>query len=106
MNNELKTLLMRLIELERPEKIKEFCLPIWNQPFFFNIDKAKAITISYSPTDKGARVNYAETYEKYKQNNSILSTEDIFNILYNFKKERYWRKNFDVIFNSLNIKEY
>lgn len=105
MNDELKKLLMRLIELERPEEIKQFCLPIWNQPFFFNIDQSKAITISYAPTDKGARLNYLDTYEKYKQNNSYLSTEDIFNILYNFKKEHYWRKNFDRIFNALGIKE-
>ena len=34
MNDELKNLLMSLIELERPEEIKQFCLPIWNQPFF------------------------------------------------------------------------
>lgn len=105
MNDELKNLLINLIELERPDIIKDCCLPIWNQPFFFNIDKSKAITISYSPTDKGARVNYFDIYEKYKNDNSYLSSEDIFNLLYNFKKEKYWRNNFDKIFSSLGINE-
>lgn len=105
MNDELKKKLLELIKLERPAEIQEYCLPIWNQPFFFNIDKAKAITISYSPTDKGARVNYSDVYEKYKQDNSCLSSEDIFNLLYNFKKEKKWRNNFDKIFSSLGIND-
>lgn len=105
MNINLKNLLTSLIELERPEEIKKYCLPIWNQPFFFKIDKSKAITISYSPTDKGARVNYQSIYEKYKQDHNSLSTQDIFNLLYNFKKENYWRRNFDKIFSALGINE-
>lgn len=105
MSNELKGLLMDLIRLERPQEIKSYCSPVWNQPFFFKIDKSKAITISYSPSDKGARVNYSHIYEKYKQDNNSLSAEDIFDLLYNFKKETYWRRNFDKIFSALGIGE-
>ena len=105
MNKELKDLLISLIEQERPETIKEFCYPIWNQPFFYNIDKSKVITVSYAPTDKGARVNYSDLYEKYKRDNNYLSGEDVFNILYTFKKEDYWRRNYDKIFSTMGIKE-
>lgn len=49
--NELHKLMIKAIEEKRDEKIVAACLDIWNQPFFYKIDKAKALTISYAPTD-------------------------------------------------------
>lgn len=101
--SEIKDLMIKAIEEERPEDIDKVCLPIWNQPFFFKIDKAKAITISYSPTDKGARTNYKAELEKYKKDKSSMSSEAIYDLLYNFKKEVYWRKRFDTILEALGV---
>lgn len=103
--NEIKELMIKAIKEERPVEIQHVCRKIWNQPFFFKIDKAKCITISYAPTDKGATKNYANIYEKYKHNKNSVTVEQIFHILYHFKKEVYWRKNYDIIFSTLNVKD-
>ncbi len=95
-------MLLNAIEYPRPENIQQVCLPIWNQPFFYKIDKAQALTISYNPTDKGARTNYPEQIARYNINGSFDSKE-IFDLLYHFKKENYWRKNYDLLFNTLGI---
>ena len=101
MNNEIRNLMLEAIEYKRPDSIQAVCLPIWNQPFFYKIDKAKILTVSYNPTDKGARLNYPHYIQKYK--NGELATKDIFDLLYNFKKEGYWRKNYDLIFDYLGF---
>lgn len=101
-NDEIKKLMMEAIEYPRPKQIENFCSPIWNQPFFYKIDMAQALTISYNPTDKGARTNYPAQVAKY-QAQGHLPTEEIYEILYNFKKENYWRKNYDIIFNTLGV---
>ncbi|MDE5602082.1 MAG: hypothetical protein K2J16_06255, partial [Clostridia bacterium] len=62
----IKELMMQAIEYPRPAQIEQFCLPIWNQPFFYKIDKAQALTISYNPTDNGAKTNYPEQVKRYK----------------------------------------
>lgn len=77
-------------------------LPVWNQPFFYKIDKAKVLTISYNPIDKGARDNYPNLINRYK-NCENISSEEIFETLYNFKKESYWRKFYDLIFGTLGF---
>lgn len=101
--NIIKEIMLKAIAEPRPNAIVPFCRPVWNQPFFFQLDCAKAITISYAPTDKGARTNYADIYNRYRENKESLSAEDIYNILYDFKKERYWRNKYDRIFASLGI---
>lgn len=105
MNEELKELMVKAIKEERPIEIRHLCREVWNQPFFFKIDKAKVITISYAPTDKGAATNYLSIYDKYKKDKSTLSPEQIYDLLNNFKKEIYWRKKYDRIFTSLGILE-
>ncbi len=60
------------------------------------------MTISYNPTDKGARTNYPDLIERYIRDGNITA-EEIFDLLYNFKKENYWRKYFDLLFNTLGI---
>lgn len=105
MQSEIKKLMINAIKEERPDAIKKVCREVWNQPFFFKIDKAKCLTLSYAPTDKGAATNYFNIYEKYKQNNDFLTAEQIYDLLYNFKKEVYWRSKFDRIFSQLGIDE-
>ncbi len=105
MKNELYDLMIKAIKEERHPLIKADCREIWNQPFFYRIDKAKVITLSYAPTDKGAQKNYTSIYEKYKKDKNSLTAEEIYEILYNFQKEVYWRKWYDKIFTSLGIKE-
>ncbi|MCH5159179.1 MAG: hypothetical protein J1F33_08300 [Clostridiales bacterium] len=101
---EIKDLMMQAIRYPRPVEISRACLPVWNQPFFYKIDKAKALTISYNPTDKGAKTNYPEQVAHYIKH-GFLPAEEIYEILYNFKKEYYWRKNYDLLFRALNIPE-
>lgn len=101
MNETIKRLMLQAIEEKRPEVISSVCLPIWNQPFFYKIDKAKVLTISYNPTDKGARTNYPYLIDEYLKNG--LSSEKIFETLYTFKKENQWRKNYDLIFGCLGF---
>lgn len=102
MNQRIKQLMLEAIEYQRPQIIAPFMLPIWNQPFFYKIDKAEALTISYNPTDKGAKNNYPQLVEEYKRKGHIES-ERIFDLLYNFKKEIYWRRTYDIIFTELGI---
>lgn len=102
MINDIKEVLLEAIQYPRPEEVQKVCLPIWNQPFFYKIDKARALTISYNPTDKGARINYPELVSRYKKN-EFGNAEEIFDLLYNFKKEVYWRKYYDLFFGILNI---
>lgn len=102
MHNQIKELMLEAIQYPRPENIRKVCSPVWNQPFFYKIDKARAITISYNPTDKGARTNYPKQVAQYISN-GFLPAEEIFDILYNFKKEYDWRKNYDIIFDILGI---
>lgn len=102
MNNEIKNLLIEAINYPRPPKIQEVCLPIWNQPFFYKIDKAHALTISYNPTDKGAKTNYPDLLSRYARN-KFGSAEEIFDLLYNFKKETCWRKYYDLLLGTLGI---
>ena len=102
MNNQIKELMLEAIRYPRPENIQKVCLPVWNQPFFYKIDKAQALTISYNPTDKGARTNYPEQVARYKKQ-GFLPEEEIFDILYNFKKENHWRKYYDILFQALGI---
>ncbi|MDE7158700.1 MAG: hypothetical protein K2N74_03910, partial [Clostridiales bacterium] len=102
MDNKIKNLLLEAIRYPRPEAIQKVCLPIWNQPFFFQIDKARALTISYNPTDKGARTNYPGLLARYLKND-FGDAEEIFDLLYNFKKEIYWRKHYDLFFETLGI---
>lgn len=104
MDEQLKNLMIKAIEEERHPKILPFCRQIWNQPFFYKLDKAKALTISYSPTDKGARTNYPHLLERYKKGQ--LTIEEIFNTLYNFKEEPHWRRNFNIIFDQLGISSF
>ena len=105
MNNKIiENLMKEAIEYKRLPQIQRVCLPVWNQPFFYKIDKAKVITLSYNPTDKGARTNYPYYVRQYTQN-GYLDTNTILDILYNFKKEEYWRKNYDLIFNIIGIDE-
>lgn len=102
MKEKVKQLMFDAIEHPRPEIIKPYLLSVWNQPFFYKIDQAQALTVSYNPTDKGARTNYPEMIEEYKRNGRI-ETDRIYNTLYNFKKEEYWRRNYDIIFSELGI---
>ncbi len=99
----IKQIMIEAIETTRPSEIAEKCRPIWNQPFFYKIDKANAITFSYAPTDKGARKNYGDLYNKYQSNNLTLTSNQIYDLLYNFEKENYWRKNYDRILTALNV---
>lgn len=100
--DELHKLMINAIEEKRDEKIEDVCLDIWNQPFFYKIDKSKALTISYAPTDKGARTNYPHLLKRYREN--PLSSEEIFNLLYDFMPEPHWRRNYNIIFKELGIK--
>lgn len=102
MNQKIKDLMIQAIQEPRPYEILSHLLPVWNQPFFYKIDKAKVLTISYNPTDKGARDNYPNLINRYKNGESI-SSEQIFETLYNFKKESYWRKFYDLIFGTLGF---
>ena len=102
MKEKIKQLMLSAIEYPRPEIIKPHLLPVWNQPFFYKIDQAQALTISYNPTDKGAKTNYPHLTEEYKKN-GFIETEKLYNTLYNFKKEEYWRRNYDIIFSELGI---
>lgn len=103
---ELKELMLEAIRHERPQEIEKVCLEIWNQPFFYQIDKAQALTISYNPTDKGARENYKKTLDKYKRGelNSQTDAPQIYDILYKFKIESQWRKYYNLILGKLGIK--
>ena len=103
-NKEIEKLMIAAIEYHRPESIKQFCMSVWNQPFFYKIDKAKVLTLSYNPTDKGARTNYKYYVDQYIEYGK-LDTNTILDILYNYKKEVYWRKNYDIIFNYLGFQE-
>ena len=38
--NVIKELMMKAIEEPRPKEVVPYCSPIWNQPFFYQIDKA------------------------------------------------------------------
>ena len=102
MKEKIKELMLKAIEHPRPEIIQRYMLPVWNQPFFYKIDMARALTISYNPTDKGARTNYPHLVEEYKRNGSI-GTERVYDLLYNFKKEEYWRRRYDLIFAQMDI---
>lgn len=102
MNSEIKELMLQAIQYPRPDRIQRVCSPVWNQPFFYKIDKARVLTISYNPTDKGARTNYKEEVERYKKY-GYLDSEEIYDILYNFKKENYWRKYYDILFRAIGI---
>ncbi len=102
-NKEIEKLMREAIEYPRPAQLSDLWLPVWNQPFFFKIDKARMLTLSYNPTDKGASTNYPWYVEEYKKK-GYLETDKILDILYNYKKEIYWRKNFDLIGNVLGIK--
>lgn len=102
MKEKIKQLMIDAIKYPRPEIIKPLLLPVWNQPFFYKIDQAQALTISYNPTDKGAKTNYPQMIEEYKKNGTI-EADRIYNTLYNFKKEEYWRRNYDIIFSELGI---
>lgn len=102
-NNELYNLMIKAIEEKRPAEIDSVCLPIWNQPFFYKIDKAKALTISLSPTDTGAKKNYKDALKKFIENQ--LSSSEIYDILYNFKKEDDWRRPYDIILNNLGLND-
>lgn len=102
MSNKIKDLMYKAIEHKRPAQIENRCLEIWNQPFFYQIDKAKVLTISYNPTDKGARTNYPHWIVRYKKEGHI-PTEQIYDLLYNFKMENNWRKNYNLIFKSLGF---
>lgn len=103
-NKEIEQLMREAIEYDRPEIIKPVLLPIWNQPFFYKLDNAKVLTLSYNPTDKGAKTNYPYYVTEYKKNGE-LETDTILDILYNFKKEDYWRKYYDEIFGILGFNE-
>lgn len=98
----IKELMMQAIEYPRPQEIKHLMLPIWNQPFFYQIDKARMLTISYNPTDKGAKTNYKKLYREYAENGRI-DTEVIYETLYGFIEETYWRKNYNLIGEQLDI---
>lgn len=102
----LKELMLEAIRHERPQEIQKVCLEIWNQPFFYKIDKAQALTISYNPTDKGARENYKELLNRYKHGelSSQIDAPQIYDILYNFKIEPSWRKYYNLILETLGIK--
>lgn len=100
--NTIKDLMLQAIDFPRPMQIQSCCLPIWNQPFFYHIDKARVLTISYNPTDKGARLNYPNLLAKYKCGETI-SANEIYDLLYNFKKETYWRDNYDLLFKQTGI---
>lgn len=102
MYDEIKGLLLDAIRYPRPERVDKVCLPVWNQSFFYKIDKARVLTISYNPTDKGARENYPEQVARYIKNGN-LDAEEIFDLLYDFKKEKYWRKSYDLLFDTLGI---
>jgi hypothetical protein len=99
--NKIHDLMIRAIEEKRPNEIEEFCLPIWNQPFFYKLDKARVLTISYSPTDRGAKTNYPSLVEEHKVN--PLSSEKIFEVLYDFIPEPHFRGNYNKIFSELNV---
>ena len=101
-SEEIKRLMYEAIEEPRPAPIEERCRKIWNQPFFYKIDQAKALTISYNPTDKGARTNYPDLLNKYIREGG-LPTEIIFDTLYNFIPEPHFRKNYNCIFGELGI---
>ncbi len=101
----IKNLMFSAIAEERPPEVAEKCLSIWNQPFFYQIDKARALTVSYAPTDKGAKKNYTELYDAYKAGDIEMTPEQIYRLLYNFKEEHYWRKNFNKIFAALGIEK-
>ena len=60
------------------------------------------MTISYNPTDTGARRNYPDLLEEYN-NGKSLSATSIYEILYDFKKETYWRDNYDLLFEQVGI---
>lgn len=100
--NTIKNLMLQAIDFPRPEQIQSCCLPIWNQPFFYQIDRARVLTISYNPTDKGARLNYPRLLAKYKRGESI-SANGIYDLPYDFKKETYWRDNYDLLFKQIGI---
>lgn len=100
MKQEIKELMLKAIEEERGPEIERKCRKIWNQPFFYKIDRAKVLTISYNPTDKGARMNYPEYLTKY-QNGYKPTSEELYELLYNYKKEHHWRKNYDIIFEKM-----
>ena len=102
-NNEIYNLMINAIEEKRPAEIESVCLPIWNQPFFYKIDKAKALTISLSPTDTGAKKNYKHALKRFIENQ--LSSSEIYDILYNFKKEKDWRRPYDMILNNLGLND-
>lgn len=102
-NKEIENLMRLAIEYPRPESIKQYCLDIWNQPFFFKIDKAKVLTISYNPTDKGAKKNYCNYIEEYKKTGK-LDTDTIIDMLYSFNTEKTnWRNMYNTIFPLLNF---
>lgn len=98
---DIKELMLQAIEEKRPEAISSCCLHVWNQPFFYKIDKAKVLTVSYNPTDRGAITNYPYLVQQYI--NQGLSSETIFETLYNFKKEYQWRKFYDLIFGYMGF---
>lgn len=100
----LMKLMRQAIEEQRPDCIKPYMLPVWNQPFFYKIDKARVLTLSYNPTDGGAKNNYPYDYYQYKKN-GFLPTDRILEILYTFKKESKWRKAYDNIFGYLGYRE-
>lgn len=104
--NVIKELMMKAIEEPRPKEVVPYCSPIWNQPFFYQIDKAKALTISYAPTDRGARLNYPYKYRRFIEDNNYMTTEEIYDLLYSFEKESKWRNIFDKIFTSIGIWNY
>ena len=102
-NKQIENLMRSAIEYSRPETIKPFCMNVWNQPFFFKIDKAKVLTVSYNPTDDGANKSYKNYVEQYKKDGK-LDTNTILDILYNFKTEKTkWRNMYNIIFPHLGF---
>ena len=102
-NKEIENLMRLAIEYPRPEAIKPYCSDVWNQPFFFKIDKAKVLTISYNPSDKGTKANYNGYIEQYKKEGN-LDTNTILNILYNYStKDNKWRDMHNILFAHLGF---
>ena len=100
--SEIKKLMLQALQEERQFEIKRRCDNIWNMPFFFQIDKAKVLTISYNASIKGIERLYPHVLHNYQKYG--LSFDEIFDFQYLYFDKK-WRGHYNRLFKHLGITE-
>ncbi len=86
MRERLKELLLTAIEYPCPPLVFRGSFRVWNQPFLYEIDRARAVVISYNPSGKRALAQDPEGVRRFRALGG-LDREEIFERLYRAPKE-------------------